>query len=126
MKNNILFLAGIFFFNACKKDDFTPVYVTYAVKAADSSELRISYNSDYYFDSGTRKPVNIISNGGFWAATHLATKQEEYYIKVEYLSSVNPETDFEVKVIFNDTMTVDSVYFDHIEPLVEFSGIVSN
>ncbi|MFI5219377.1 MAG: hypothetical protein ACHQNT_07790 [Bacteroidia bacterium] len=113
-------------FSTCSKDSFIPVKVTYLVKIADSSTVNISYNSDYYYDSGTRKPVNYLNTGGIWSASHIAYEEEEYYIKVDYLSSINPETDFQVKVIFNDTSTVDSVKYDSIVSVVELQGTVNN
>jgi hypothetical protein len=110
---------------SCKKDSFTPVKVTYAVKAADSSLLAISYNSDYYYDSGVRKTIDWFSTGGYWVASHLATAPEEYYIRVEYLDSVQPETDYRVYVVFNDSLFVDSALFSHSVPVVELSGPVT-
>lgn len=120
------FLLLFFFITSCKKDTFTSVKVTYEVKVADSSIVDITYNSDYYFDSEIRKPVRYVSDGSRWSASHVANKEEEYYIKVDYLSSVNPENDFQVKVIFNDMLTVDSVKNDTIVPFVELRGTVTN
>ena len=111
---------------SCKKDHFSPVTVTYFVQVADSSIVDITYNSDYFFDSGTNKPVRYVSNGGIWAASHIAYRQEEYHIKVDYISNANPEKDFQVKVIFNDTLTVDSVRYDTVVPEVELKGTVNN
>ena len=116
----------LFIFSTCKKDTFIPVKVTYRVIIADSSVVNITYNSDFYFDSGTRKPVNYLSEGGTWSASHIAYEEEDYYIKVNYISSINPETDFQVKVIFNDTSTVDSVKYDSIVSVVELQGTVKN
>ena len=113
----------------CKKDKFIPVKVTYAVLVADSSVINITYNSDYYFDSGTRKPVNYLSDGGYWSASHIAYEEEEYYIKVDYISSVIADSNFQVKVIFNDTLTVDSVKNIkniNIVSSVELQGTVKN
>lgn len=115
-----------FICSACKKDSFTSVKVTYYVKIADSNSVNISYNSDYYFDSGTRKTITYTSGGGIWVASHIANKQEEYYIKVDYIEALASETDFQVKVIFNDTLTVDSIAQDTIVPSVEFQGTVTN
>ncbi|GEM_PF-3430428 len=120
------FLAFVFVCSSCKKDEFSPVKITYIVQTADSSTVRIIYNSDFYFDSGIRKPVDYVSNGGFWAAHHIAAKPEEYFIRVEYLDSVIAETDYQVKVIFNDTVTVDSVFYEFAFPVVELRGDVSN
>ena len=110
---------------SCKKDSFTPIKVSYAALAADSSLLRINYNSDFYFDSGTRKPVEHLSNGGYWVASHIANQPEDYYIKVEYLDSAGPETDYRVYVVFNDTLFVDSLVAIHSIQSVELSGTVA-
>lgn len=126
-KNYIALLASVILFAACKKDTFIPVKVTYLVKIADSSSVNITYNSDYYFDSGTRKTINYLNVYGTWSASHIAYAEEEYYIKVDYLNSINPETDFQVKVIFNDsTMAVDSVRYNSIVSVVELQGTVKN
>jgi hypothetical protein len=120
-------LFFLFLFSACKKkDDFTSVKVTYYVQIADSNSVNISYNSDYYFDSGSRKTISYTGNGGLWVASHIASKQEDYYIKVDYINTLKPDTDFQVKVVFDDTLTKDSVFFDHIEPIVELQGTVTN
>jgi hypothetical protein len=122
----ILFLGlATFTLAACKKDEFVPVKVLYAARAADSSLLRITYNSDYYYDSGIRKPVEFRSEGGYWLASHIAYGPEDYYIKVEYLDSIGPETDFRVYVVFNDTLFVDSSVTAHSLPVVELSGPVA-
>jgi hypothetical protein len=121
----ILFFA--FLFSACKKkDDFTSVKITYYVQIADSNSVNISYNSDYYFDSGTRKTISYTGNGGIWVASHIANEPEDYYIKVDYINTLKPDTDFQVKVFFNDTLTKDSVAYDVIVSPVELAGAVTN
>ena len=126
-KISFTILFFVFLFSACKKkDDFTSVKVTYYVQIADSNSVNISYNSDYYFDSGTRKTISYTGNGGIWVASRIANTQEDYYIKVDYINTLKPDTDFQVKVIFNDTLTKDSVFFDHIESIVELQGTVTN
>jgi hypothetical protein len=120
----LFFLAILF--SACKKDSFTSVKVTYYVKIADSNTVNISYNSDYYFDSGTRKTISYTSGGGYWIATHIARKQEDYYIKVDYTDALKPDTSFKVIVIFNDTLDKDSAVYDHVVSAVELQGVVTN
>lgn len=119
-------LLAIMFLVSCKKDEFKTVKVTYYVKIANGNSADITYYSDYYFDSGILKPVHYTNNGGVWSATRIVNKEEEYLIKVSYADSANAETDFRVKVIFNDTLTVDSAYFDFAAPLVELKGTVKN
>jgi hypothetical protein len=121
----VLFFA--FLFSACKKkDNFTSVKVTYYVKIADSNSVNITYNSDYYFDSGSHKIISYTSGGGIWVASHIAYKQEDFYIKVDYTDALKPDTNFQVKVIFNDTLVKDSVAYNIVVSPVELSGTVSN
>lgn len=120
----LLFLTV--FFSACKKDSFTSVKVTYYVKIAENNTVNISYNSDYYFDSGTRKTISYTSGGGYWVATHIARKQEDYYIRVDYVDALQPDTSFRVKVIFNDTLDKDSAVYDMVVSPVELQGTVTN
>jgi len=125
-RSTILFTGILAMLVSCKKDKFDPIRITYAAKAADSSLLRITYNSDYYYDSGLHKPVDHLCLGGYWLASHTANEPEEYYIRVEYVDSVGPETDYRVYVVFNDTLYVDSAVFSHSVPVVELSGPVSH
>lgn len=97
------------------------------VKVADSSTVTITYNSDYYYDSGNLKTISYLSKGGTWFGTHIAYEPQEYYIKVEYIHSVTDENNYEVKVFYNDIATaVDSVVSDTIVPLTELRGSVVN
>lgn len=122
----IAFFILAILFNACKKDDFRPVNVTYIVTVTDSNTVRITYNSDYYYASGIRKPIEFTSEGISWNASHLASKEEEYYIKVEYLNERKPEINYKVRVVFNDTLVVDSAVYTNSVPVVELSGAVKN
>jgi hypothetical protein len=120
----ILVFAILFF--SCQKSSFTSVKVTYYVKIADSNTVNISYNSDYYYDSGSRKTISYTSEGGIWVASHIANEPEDYYIKVDYTGAFKPDTNFRVKVIFNDTLVKDSMVFDSIVTPVELQGTVVN
>ncbi|MBL7929759.1 MAG: hypothetical protein JNL47_09870 [Bacteroidia bacterium] len=126
IKNIIAVSVLAFLLNACKKDDFRPVNITYLVTVTDSNTVRITYNSDYYYASGIRKGIEFTSEGISWNASHLATKEEEYYIKVEYLKELKPEINYKIRVVFNDTLVVDSAVFTNAIPLVELSGTVKN
>lgn len=123
-----LIVASVFAcsLHACKKDEFRPVNVSYIVSVTDSNSVRITYNSDYYYASGIRKPVEFTSEGVSWNASHLATKEEEYYIRVEYMNELKPEVNYKVRVVFNDTLVVDSAVFTHSVPVVELNGTVKN
>lgn len=126
MKNIIAVSILAILLHACKKDEFRPVNVTYLVTVTDSNSVRITYNSDYYYASGIRKGIDFTSEGISWNASHLATKEEEYYIKVEYLNERKPEINYKVRVVFNDTLVVDSAVFTNAVPVVELSGSVKN
>lgn len=121
-----IILLASFLFTSCKKDTFTPVKVTYCVKVADSSTVNITYYSDYYFASGITKTITYLSEGGYWYGVHTAYKQEDYDIKVEYISSVNPEKDYRVEVYFNDTLKVASRIDTMLVQLTELKGTVGN
>ena len=121
----IILISTLLFFS-CKKSSFTSVKVTYYVKIADSNSVNISYNSDYYYDNGNRKTISYTSGGGIWAASHIANKPEDFYIKVDYTNALKPDTDFIVKVIFNDTLVKDSVAYKTVISPVELQGTVSN
>lgn len=128
-KLSLLFLQLfiVLFLISCKKEKFTPVQVIYMVKVADSSTVNITYNSDYYYDSGNLKTISYLSNGGTWYGTHIAYEPQEYYIKVEYIHSVTDENNYQVKVFYNDIATaVDSVVSDTIVPTAELRGSVVN
>jgi hypothetical protein len=126
IKKIILASALALLVQACKKDAFRPVNVTYLVTVTDSNTVRITYNSDYFYASGIRKPVEFTSEGISWNASHLASKEEEYYIKVEYMNERKPEINYKVRVVFNDTLVVDSAVFTNAVPVVELSGMVRN
>lgn len=126
LKSLLLIILFSFLLAACKKDDFRPVNVTYIVTVTDSNTVRITYNSDYYYATGIRKAIDFTSEGISWNASHLASKEEEYYIKVEYLNERKPEMNYQVRVVFNDTLVVDSAVFTHSVPVVELSGLVKN
>ncbi|MEP7171125.1 MAG: hypothetical protein ABI855_17285 [Bacteroidota bacterium] len=123
--SSIVLVFTILFFS-CKKSSFTSVKVTYYVKIADSNSVNISYNSDYYFDSGSRNTISYTSGGGIWVASHIAYNQEDFYIKVDYTNALKPDSDFEVKVIFNDTLVKDSVAHNMVVTPVELQGTVAN
>ncbi|MEO5571277.1 MAG: hypothetical protein ABIT08_00335 [Bacteroidia bacterium] len=124
---SLIILFFTLLFSACKKEnDFTSVKVTYYVKIADSNSVNISYNSDYYFDSGSRKTVSYTSTGGFWVASHIVNKQEDYYIHVDYVNTLKTDSNFQVKVIFNDTLVKDSAAYNKVVTPVELSGTVTN
>lgn len=112
--------------NGCKKASFTPVQVTYKVKIAAGNKVRIEYNSDYFFETGTRKSVDFTGTGGTWYANHIAEEAEDYYIKVDYIDSTNFEDNFKVQVYFNDTTQAASFISDSIVTQVILQGRVGS
>lgn len=122
---SFIFLISVFLLtNSCKKASFTPIQVTYKVKIAAGNKVRIEYNSDYFFETGTLKSVDFIGTGGTWYANHIAEEQEDYYIKVDYIDSTNFEDNFKVQVYFNDTTQAASFIADSIVPQVILQGRV--
>jgi YbbR domain-containing protein len=122
----VILLVFLSLLTTCKKDNFRPVNVSYRVTITDSNTVRITYNSDYYYATGIRKPIEFTSTGLSWQASHLATREEEYFISVEYIHERKPETHYKVKVIFNDTLVVDSAFYTHAVPKVELRGLVTS
>ncbi len=108
------------------KHVFTPVKVTYAVKVKAGNTVVIQCNNDYYFDTNTRKQITWESDGSTWRSDHYARKEEEYYLKVDYIdSTASHEDNYKVEVFYNDTSTVESSVTDHALPTVEFKGTVT-
>ena len=124
---SFLIVLVLAIFCSCKKQNsFTAVKVIYYVQIADSNTVNITCNSDYYFDSGNRKTISYTSNGGIWVTSHIAYKQEDYYIKVDYINQLKTENNFRVKVIFNDTLVKDSAVYDKVVTPIELGGTVTN
>ena len=95
------------------------------VKVKDSNTVVIQCNNDYYFDNKTRKPITWESDGSTWRSDHFATKEEEYYLKVDYIDSTTAKEDnYKVQIFYNDTIPVASLIVDHATPIVEFYGTV--
>lgn len=122
----ISLFISVFIISGCQKASFTPVKVTYKVKIADGNKVMIEYNSDYYFSTGTRQPLEWTGNGTTWIASHIAEEPEDYYIKVDYTDAPNIEDNFKVQVFFNDTSQVGSSINDTIVPQVILEGRVGN
>lgn len=128
MKNLVIILfilTGSIIINSCKKDLFTTVKVTYVVKVKAGNTVVINCNNDYYFDNNTRKPITWVSNGSTWSSDHFVTKEEPYYLKVDYIDSTKAtEDNYKVQIFYNDTIPVASSITDHAVPSIEFSGTV--
>lgn len=124
--HTIALLVSILLFCSCQEDLFTPVKVTYAVKVKAGNTVIIHCNNDYYFDTNNRKAITWLSDGSTWTSDHLARREEEYYIRVDYIDSTKAKEDnYKVQVFYNDTIAVASSVTAHAVPVVEFSGRVT-
>ena len=106
---------------SCNKNEGTVLWrVWYAVQLPPNYDLKITYNSDKYFDSGTRDTVFIHDTSyvqyldGFWIGQHLQDhKDDGYYINVK-IDSLTPYEGFlGVYVYANDTSLLDSAFYPY-------------
>ncbi len=112
-------------FSGCKKDLFTTVKVTYAVKVKAGNTVAIECYNDYYFDNNTLKTIIWKSDGTTFYSDHFAYYEQDYYLKVTYLDSTAAvEDNYKVQVFYNDTIPAAASITAYPVPIVEFSGTV--
>jgi hypothetical protein len=113
-------------FSGCKKDLFTAVKVTYAVKVKAGNTVVIECYNDYYFDNNTLKPITWKSDGTTFYSDHYAYYEQDYYLKVTYVDSTAAvEDNYKVQVFYNDTIPAAKSITSYPVPVVEFSGLVT-
>lgn len=120
MKKLLIFLM-FFTVLSCKKDEGTIIWrVWYAVQLPPDHDLKITYNSDKYFDSGIRDTVYVHDSSyvqyldGFWIGQHLQDDKEDgYYINVQIDSLTPYDGRLGVFVYANDTSLIDSVLYPY-------------
>ena len=116
MKKLLIFLM-FFAVLSCKEDEGTIIWrVWYAVQLPPDHDLKITYNSDKYFDSGVRDTVFVHDSSyvqyldGFWIGQRLQDdKKNGYYINVQIDSLTPYDGHLGVFVYANDTTLLDSV-----------------
>ncbi|HRC32861.1 MAG TPA: hypothetical protein PK736_05410 [Bacteroidia bacterium] len=119
----ILIIACMLF--ACNKDTFTPVEVTYLVLVKPGNTVTINCYNDYYFDTEKLKPILHTGEGLYFRSSHIAYKEEDYYINVAYTDSTkSAEDNYLVWVKFNDS-TVTKLSYKYAKPNIEIKGRVT-
>ena len=117
----LLVLLIIFTFFGCTKNDGSVLWrVWYAVQLTPNYDLKVTYNSDKYFDSGVRDTVFIHDSSyvqqldGFWIGQHLQDKKDNgYYINVKIDSLNSYDGHLGVYVYANDTSLIDSFLYPY-------------
>ncbi|MBI35592.1 MAG: hypothetical protein CMP67_09570 [Flavobacteriales bacterium] len=121
MMKKLFILLFIFTLYSCEKNEGTIIWrVWYAVQLPPDYDLKVTYNSDKYFDSGVRDTVYIHDSSyvqyvdGFWIGQHLQDhKDAGYYINVQ-IDSLTPYDGYlGVYVYANDTSLLDSVLYPY-------------
>lgn len=121
MMKKLLVLLTALTILGCTKNDGTVLWrVWYAVQLPPNHDLKITYNSDKYFDSGVRDTVFIHDSSyvqeldGFWIGQHLQDKKDDgYYINVQIDSLTPYDGHLGVFVYANDTSLIDSVLYPY-------------
>ena len=117
----LLFLFLAFIVYGCAENEGTVLWrVWYAVQLPPDYDLKVTYNSDKYFDSGYRDTVFVHDTSyvqyleGFWIGQHLqSNKNDGYYINVQIDSLTPYEGYLGVYVYANDTSLLDSVLYPY-------------
>tara|TARA_Y100000589_G_scaffold227245_1_gene214725 strand:+ start:374 stop:781 length:408 start_codon:yes stop_codon:yes gene_type:complete len=114
----LLFLITMF---GCEENEGSDIWrVWYAVQLPPIYDLKITYNSDKYFDSNQRDTIFVHDTSyvqfldGFWVGQHLQDhKDDGYYINVKIDSLIPYEGHLGVFVYVNDTSLIDSVLYTY-------------
>ena len=120
MKKLLILLVVITLWG-CTKNEGTVLWrVWYAVQLPPNHDLKITYNSDKYFDSGVHDTVYVHDSSyvqqldGFWIGQHLqSNKDDGYYINVQIDSLTPYDGHLGVFVYANDTSLIDSVLYPY-------------
>ena len=114
----LLFLITVF---GCEENEGSDLWrVWYAVQLPPTHDLKITYNSDKYFDSNQRDTIFIHDTSyvqyldGFWVGQHLQDHRDDgYYINVQIDSLTPYDGHLGVFVYVNDTSLIDSVLYPY-------------
>ena len=105
----------------CEKNEGTTLWrVWYAVQLPPNYDLKVTYNSDKYFDADERDTVYVHDSSyvqyldGFWIGQQLQDhKNDGYYINVQIDSLTPYEGKLGVFVYANDTSLLDSILYPY-------------
>ena len=126
----LLFLSVLVAFVSCNKNEGANLWrVWYAVQVPPNYDLKITYNSDKYFDSGIRDTVYVHDSSyvqqldGFWIGQRLQEDKENgYYINIQIDSLTPYEGNLGVFVYANDTNLIDSILFPYGRKEITLKG----
>jgi hypothetical protein len=114
----------------CEKNEGTTLWrLWYAVQLPPNYDLKVTYNSDKYFDSDERDTVYIHDSSyvqyldGFWIGQHLQDqKNDGYYVNVQIDSLTPYDGRLGVFVYANDTSLLDSVFYPYGTSQITLEG----
>jgi hypothetical protein len=133
MKKGLFFLFVLAVLASCNKDEDTPLYnIRYEVDVSVADSIKIEYHSDYYHASGELEQINpfegshTFMSGNIWVGRHSQTNRNDpYYIRITYEGYNNPQNViYNVRVLANDTLLLDSFTDSLYTPVVELTGTV--
>jgi len=125
----VAFVAPLLY--SCSKDTKDFKKVQYEVVVYPGNEIGITYNSDYNIENKTQKEIviNDANNNytnSIWSAIHIQQGDEPYYIKVDYKTYFNPNSNnYGVFVFVNDTLVAQDIRNTYT-PSIELTGKVYN
>ena len=129
MKKTLFILLIIIVFG-CEKNEGTTLWrLWYAVQLPPNYDLKVTYNSDKYFDSDERDTVYVHDSSyvqyldGFWIGQHLQDhKNDGYYVNVQIDSLTPYDGRLGVFVYANDTSLLDSVFYPYGTSQITLEG----
>ena len=129
MKKTLFLLLAITLLG-CEKNEGTDLWrIWYAVQLPPNYDLKITYNSDKYFDAGSRDTIYVHDSSyvqyldGFWIGQHLQDhKDDQYYINVQIDSLTPYEGHLGVFVYANDTSLLDSILYPYGKNEITLQG----
>ncbi len=131
MKKTLFILLIIIVFG-CEKNEGTNLWrLWYAVQLPPNYDLKVTYNSDKYFDSDERDTVYVNDSSyvqyldGFWIGQHLQDhKNDGYYVNVQIDSLTPYDGKLGVFVYANDTSLLDSVFYPYGTSQITLEGAI--
>ena len=127
---NLSFLIVLIGIASCNNNEGTLLWrVWYAVQVPPNYDFKITYNSDKYFDSGTRDTVFVHDSSyvqqleGFWIGQRLQENKEEgYYVDIQVDSLTPYDGELGVFVYANDTNLLDSFLYPYGTKEIRLQG----
>lgn len=126
----LLFLVFTLIVLGCTNNNGTVLWrVWYAVQVPPNYDLKITYNSDKFFDSGVHDTIYVHDSSyvqqldGFWIGQRLQENKEHgYYINIKIDSLTPYDGHLGVFVYANDTSLLDSVLYPYGRKEITLQG----